>query len=153
MWEVTHGYLPSQEALMQFVMSGGTAGPADLGGRPNSEPGWSEPGWAGTYPERVGNQPWQGGRGRGRFSRGGGFGYRYGNPRERDQWGYDQGTDAVILAEEGPSASNGQTSMLGDSIQGQLVSQEVATTVGAGGRMQRVGDKWVFVRDAPSGVV
>jgi protein NRD1 len=141
MWEAGYGYSPSQEALMQFVFARGMSGSVIPSSQTSTEQGWSEQGWAGPNSEGVGGQPWPGSTGRG----GGTSSFGYGVTRDtREQWGHNQETDSVGLGKNlGLSANSGNTPPPGDN--------EINTTsVGAGGRMQRVGDKWVFVRDTPS---
>ncbi|KAJ7130636.1 hypothetical protein C8R44DRAFT_872422 [Mycena epipterygia] len=133
MWQVTHGYLPSTEQLMEFVMTGGAAVVASQQPQPQQlhQPEWNG-GWGGmpTAP-----QPRRGARGRGGFSRGrggGGYGARDG----QHGWHSDMGeTDAIVLG--------------GGDVDAMM--EEPASSPekggGLGGRMQRVGEKWVFVRD------
>ncbi|KAJ6518900.1 hypothetical protein C8R45DRAFT_885111 [Mycena sanguinolenta] len=140
MWQVTHGVLPSTEQLMAFVMSGGVmTGPA--AGVPNqqqlSQTEWTGgQAWAGGS---AGVQPGRGMRGRGGFSRGRGRGYGGGFARDgQDRWHSDMGqTDAIVLG--GGDADAMEVESVG--------LPEKGGGGGAGGRMQRVGEKWVFVRD------
>lgn len=144
MWQVTYGYLPSQEELMQLVMSGGliaraaAAGiiPGQYPGGVGMQQGWHQPGGA-----QWGGLP----------NQGGGPGYGQGNVRYNQQQkggynsGYQQGTDAIVLG--GGDESDGsamQVDLSASTAQAISPSGEG----GPGGRMQRVGDKWVFVRDA-----
>ncbi|RDB23605.1 hypothetical protein Hypma_008997 [Hypsizygus marmoreus] len=134
MWQVTHGYMPTTEQLMLFAM-------------PPVQPAVTTPVIpTQNWPNTTG-QVWRGaGRGRG-FVRGrGGFGH--GNPRNvQGEWAHndmDQGTDAVVLG-GGSSPERDIASM--DDIQTGSSGNE-----GPGGRMQRIGDKWVFVRDSAGGV-
>jgi len=125
MWTVTNGYPPSQEALMQFVMTQ-TAGAVGYGGSSGEQVGWGGSGWAG---ERAGGP---------RFVR-------------ED---YAMHTDAVVLSGEGSTSLNDEEMTDGDRVvlhqqqpQQQTNVPTQGRTVGSGGRMQRVGDRWVFVRD------
>ncbi|KAG6825500.1 hypothetical protein H0H92_003487 [Tricholoma furcatifolium] len=134
MWQVTNGYLPSTEELGQFVMSTTMASMA------SNVPAWQ------TMPTNH-NQQWSaGGRGRGGFARGrGGFS---GNGRNvQQEWGqYEmnhQDTDAVVLGQSTNSGSQGDK-MHNDGSSTNL------TQVNTGGKMQRVGDKWMFVREPVS---
>ncbi|KAJ7504290.1 hypothetical protein B0H11DRAFT_510253 [Mycena galericulata] len=131
MWQVTHGHPPSMEQLMEFVMSGGVMGPQPQQQRP---PEWTGgPSW-GAVP--TGPPPRRGTRGRGGFSRGRGY-YGGGNARDgQERWHSDMGeTDAIVLGGGGED-----TTMVEESAQPEKGG-------GLGGRMQRVGEKWVFVRD------
>jgi len=152
MWQVTYGYLPSQEELMQFVMSGGVIASAAAAGiipgqyqtgMTTIEQGWLQSGeqWAG---------PSAGGLGVGYPNRGGGPGYGNVNGRNNQQhrggyMTYQQNSDAIILG-------GGDTSSENDSMQVESPPSAVQASPPSGdgespGRMQRVGDKWIFVRD------
>ncbi|KAF8967598.1 hypothetical protein BDZ97DRAFT_1916551 [Flammula alnicola] len=149
MWQVTHGYLPSTEELMQFVMTSGSAQPAPNASLSNQD-----------FTKSSVLPPTGRGRGRGRDK--GGFGggrggTMYGNGRtmQEDSWGYDdhsQATDAVVLGEG--SASNEK--QYNNTVNGGQIRSPTddhgPTGSSAGGRMQRVGDKWVFVRGTPMDV-
>lgn len=139
MWMVSNGYMPSTEQLMQFVVSCGTGQQMPMGSNmqlPNQEFPQH------TYASR--------GRGRGRGGFLGGRSSGYSNGRNlRDDIDYaddDQATDAIVLGGgDGasgepytPRASNGQAPV---SPEAQNIGGLVSS-----GRMQRVGDKWVFVR-------
>lgn len=137
MWQVTHGYLPSTEQLMEFVMSGGAAVVASQ--QQQQQPEWNGgPGWGGI---QTGPQPRRGARGRGGFSRGRGYGG--GNfARDGERWQSDMGeTDAIVLG--------------GGDTDAMMVESADSSEKGGGlgGRMQRVGEKWVFVRDPISNEV
>ncbi|KAF7370518.1 hypothetical protein MSAN_00683800 [Mycena sanguinolenta] len=138
MWQVTHGVLPSTEQLMAFVMSGGVmTGPA--AGVPNQQQ-LSQTEWTGGHAwggGSAGMQPGRGIRGRGGFSRGRGRAYGGGFARDgQDRWHSDMGqTDAIVLG-------GGDTDAM--EVEGADVPGKGG---GGGGRMQRVGEKWVFVRD------
>lgn len=143
MWQVTYGYLPSQEQLMQLVMSGGlVAGAAAAGMIPGQYPGtgmgmqqqqgWQQFGGAGagvpnqaTYDQGRLNQP-----------------HRSSYPPNS---GYQQGTDAIVLGGGDDSTEN---TMHVDSATDSGQISPSNGDGGLGGRMQRVGDKWVFVRDS-----
>jgi protein NRD1 len=137
MWQVTHGYLPSTEQLMEFVMSGGAAVVASQ--QQQQQPEWNGgPGWGGI---QTGPQPRRGARGRGGFSRGRSYGG--GNfARDGERWQSDMGeTDAIVLG--------------GGDTDAMMVESADSSEKGGGlgGRMQRVGEKWVFVRDPISNEV
>jgi len=154
MWQVTHGYAPSQEALMQFISKGMTD-PTPLT-QSGSEKGWSDPKWSSSHSDQGGTQIWRGGRGRGGALRGG-RGSSFGQGITRDsgnKWSYEHESDAIVLGgDAGHHAGNGDAQMSiedGNQIPRQGLSMEAgigSNVVGAGGRMQRVGDKWVFVRN------
>jgi protein NRD1 len=152
MWQVTYGYLPSQEELMQFVMSGGVIASAAAAGMipgqyqtgmMGMEQGWLQSGggqWAGPSGSLGGGYP----------NQGGGPGYGNGNARNSQQqrggfMGYQQSSDAIVLGGGDVSSENDamQVESPPHPAQGSPPSGE-----GGGGRMQRVGDKWLFMRDA-----
>ncbi|KAF8075099.1 hypothetical protein FPV67DRAFT_1665837 [Lyophyllum atratum] len=128
MWQVTHGYLPTTEELMQFFL-----------------PAMQQPSFA-DVPTPVQGQGWhnssgQGwrGRGRGGSARGrGGFGHGNARAGEWPQHDSSQETDAIVLG--GGSASDMEVEHMDTSLSSPSRS--------GGGRMQRIGDKWVFVRDS-----
>ncbi|EGN96835.1 hypothetical protein SERLA73DRAFT_185021 [Serpula lacrymans var. lacrymans S7.3] len=171
MWQVTYGYPPSQEQLMQFVLSGGTVTgeppTSELGGEQSGER--SEPDWLESKEERGYSDTWGSGTGQGNgHARGRGGSFEHGNYRDsHEQWGYmnsayGQHTDAVILGEGGGQESSDgamEGQVYADAAGQQTDAQEQLSnatrpqTGGTGGRMQRVGDKWMFVREAASGVV
>lgn len=134
MWQVTHGYAPTTEQLMQFVMGMGTGQQAQI-----EAEGWD------TKDAHSSGQVWGGSRGaRGGFYRGrarGGF--THGKVRNvHEGWGYDgnsQPTDAIVLG-------GGSDDMDVSTPEEKHVASE-SNGGGLGGRMQRIGDKWVFVRD------
>jgi len=147
MWQVTHGYIPSQEALLQFLSRGMTD--TTLPTQSNSEQGW-----AGSHSD-PGAQMWRG-RGRGGYSGGRGSGLGKSSTRDsKEKWSYEQESDAIVLGgDTGRYAGNGNGDVQmstedGTQIARPGISEASAgsNVVGAGGRMQRVGDKWVFVRD------
>ncbi|KAJ7091443.1 hypothetical protein B0H15DRAFT_922227 [Mycena belliarum] len=124
MWQVTHGFLPSAEQLMEFVMSGGTM----VATQAQQQPGWvGGQSWGGNT---AGAQPRRGARGRGGFARGRGYGGNF----ARDGYSDMGQTDAIVLGG-------------GDE---DVMMTEGSGPSEKGGRMQRVGEKWVFVRDMGS---
>ncbi|KAF8159482.1 hypothetical protein B0H34DRAFT_406112 [Crassisporium funariophilum] len=139
LWQVTHGYLPSTEQLMQFVVSCGT-------GQMNSQNiELSNGDTFQSHPQS--NQTRGRGRGRGGFQRGRG-GMTYGNGRniqEGSDYDMSQATDAIVLGGEEVPHSDHQ---IDTSFQGQdnAPQESQGMPVSSSGRMQRVGDKWVFVR-------
>ncbi|KAI0305875.1 hypothetical protein B0F90DRAFT_1624340, partial [Multifurca ochricompacta] len=155
-WTVTNGRSPSQEELMMFVMEFtiGMAGQTPTGGPPVQGDQRTGHGWMGG--EARGGPP-RGGRGRGAFgAREGRNGFAYGNSREdQGRWDYGgdsyaESTDAVVLGEH-TNTQNG----FGWSQDSHEPAQESADEEGeqqggqgaTGGRMQKVGDNWVFVRN------
>jgi len=155
MWQVTYGYLPSQEELMQFVMSGGVIASAAAAGMiPGQyqtgmmgvEHGWLQSGggqWAGPSGVIGGGYP----------NRGSGPGYgNNGTARNSQQqrgvyMGYQQSSDAIVLGGGDVSSENDAMQVESPPHTAQ-VSSPSGEGEGGPGRMQRVGDKWVFVRDA-----
>lgn len=91
------------------------------------------------------SQSWTGAPGRGRDSLSGGRGTSaYGNARDA-HWTHDSNhtTDAVVLG--GPTGPEAEV-VPGKDSQMNLASPN--RNVGSGGRMQRIGDKWLFVRES-----
>jgi protein NRD1 len=133
MWQVTYGYTPSTEQLMQFVFAA-AAGQASVSG----QLGINQDGATSSA------QAWGGtGRGRGGFNRGRGT-FEHGNARNaHEHWTHDssQTTDAVVLG--GTTGPEAEVPGEDDS---QMNPASPNRSVGSGGRMQRIGDKWVFVR-------
>lgn len=142
MWKTTYGYLPSQEELMEFVLTEGMASTGAVTGQhDNSQSGQWQPNGRFNTGSRGGGGDWR------NSGRGGHLGNGAGN-----QWGYSntgdsQHTDAVVLgggddqdAEQQPATNehlDGQNEAAGEQKQGV-------------GRMQRVGDKWMFVKESAS---
>lgn len=129
MWQVTNGYLPTTEQLMQFVM---TVGPvqSDQQLKPMQNPSISSGQPRGNY------------RGRG-FSRGR-SGFTHGKDRSTEEgWAQSDNAMAIDTALEEVSASYNAGIVTPEPGEGN--------SGGLGGRMQRIGDKWVFVRD-PAGI-
>ncbi|KAJ7759202.1 hypothetical protein B0H16DRAFT_1534769 [Mycena metata] len=139
MWQVTHGHPPSQQQLMQFVMSGGAVAsqqPMLPMQQLQQQADWGGGGSAyGAY--SMGPQPRRGARGRGGFSRGRGGGNfaRDG----QDRWSNMGETDAIVLG------GGDMDTVMDETTNAASPPQENGG--GLGGRMQRVGEKWVFVRD------
>ena len=133
LWQVTNGYLPSTEQLMQFVMASASrlsevTAAAEF--RKNATP---------SIPNAVttGGKAWGGLPGA----------TEYGN-RSMHVGCYDNGqaTDAVVLGgrlDGGQAAEPNGTSLFDVQNESALVSSS--------GRMQKVGDKWVFVRGTAVG--
>ena len=128
MWQVTYGHLPRTEQLMQFVV----AAQATLA---------TSCDWSATPAQGLGNlNNGNGGYDIGRDPIGGG---PYGNGNTRNGHGKwtnndtSHGTDAVVLG--GGSSPSTSIDILDTSQKSQ--------GSGGGGRMQKVGDKWLFVRE------
>ncbi|KAF4610683.1 hypothetical protein D9613_006997 [Agrocybe pediades] len=142
MWQVTNGYLPSTEELMQFVVSGFSMQPT-----PSAE--------ATTHALEPNHMFHNGGRGGGRggfsFAGPGRGGSARGNVRtnmpEGNDWARNnQATDAVVLG--GGNDEVDQYAVKSTVFAtGQDAHNPTSSNATAGGRMQRVGDKWVFVRE------
>jgi protein NRD1 len=128
LWQVTNGYLPSTEQLMQFVMTSAS-------GLSEMTPATSNKEF--TTPS-IPNGMATGGKARGGFP---GAPGRGGHGNGRSGVAYYDATDAVLLGGglgEGQSAEPKGTSSFSAQSESALASSS--------GRMQKVGDKWVFVR-------
>ena len=125
MWQVTNGYLPSTEQLIQFVISCGTGQmsfPELSNGNQQQSTGFT-------------NQSW----GEEQLS-----GSGYGNGRNMHQG--SETTDAIVLG--GGDTNSPQNTLISSGQKPILESQ----TSSSSGRMQKVGDKWVFVRGSTTDV-
>jgi len=146
MWQVTHGHLPSTAELMQFVTSG-------LSLQSNSAAITT------NHTLETSHSNFNRGRGRGRggfsFTARGRGGSVRGNGRSMygggDWTENPQATDAIVLG--GGDAELDQYAVK-TTVSPPVVSPPVtyeaqysASSNAASGRMQRIGDKWVFVRD------
>ncbi|KDQ61537.1 hypothetical protein JAAARDRAFT_122738 [Jaapia argillacea MUCL 33604] len=152
-WAVSYGYLPSQEELMQLVVARSMT---DVGAASTSQgtmqgDQWSANGWMGSY-GGIGNEEMWNGDGQGDWTAGGmGVSY-YGNGRDgQEQWGF--GGSPSEVSEAPMVASNPAVSApaeLLDKSEAMLEEQSGGggNSVGASGRMQKVGDKWIFVKGA-----
>jgi len=132
LWQVTYGELPTTEQLMEFAMESMTSGQVPSASHTSLD--MQESSWDNSYGH---GQHWRG-RGRGGPPRGGFNGY--GN--DRNGWNHDDNsqTDAIVLG----GSTDTSTERRLDSIS---ISQENSRGgAGTGGKMQKVGDKWVFVR-------
>ena len=129
MWQVTNGYLPSTEQLIQFVISCGT-GQMSFAELSN-----------GNQQQSVGftNQSW------GDDHSGGGF--PYGNGRNMLP-GNDitQTTDAIVLGGDDTNSPKNASISSGQKPTPTLHESRTSLAGSSSGRMQKVGDKWVFVR-------
>ncbi|KAJ6581621.1 hypothetical protein B0H19DRAFT_1116037 [Mycena capillaripes] len=134
MWQVTHGQPPTGDQLMEFVKFVMSGGAAIVASQHQQQPEWTGgPGW-GAIPTGP-PPPRRGARGRGGFR---GRGYGGGNfARDgQERWHSDMNeTDAIVLG-------GGDADAMEDA-----GTPENGGSGGLGGRMQRVGEKWVFVRD------
>lgn len=173
-WAVTNGYTPSQEELMQYVMGNMFAVATSQFGmqtqpqQPQGIQTWTSDDETQNWNRAQSSRG--GGRGRGRGS------FTHGNSRGGGQWGHsgdrredDRGTDAVMLGGgdemdtsgydigyEGAAWQEDQQQYGGTwsgevggqdyPAQGNNLEKEGVDEGGYGGKMQKVGDKWVFVR-------
>jgi protein NRD1 len=152
MWKVTHGHTPSQEELLQFIMMGSmmqggmmtgnegdVADPNAYGQQQSSSLIVQQQQWGQSNWPTNGVAPAQNG---GVWSEGGhhSHGYDNGNYRKGSNIGY---SDAVVLGggteEEDVSSESAANA--------QIDSNADSSRAGGGGRMKRVGDRWIFVRD------
>ncbi|KAL1716329.1 hypothetical protein EV715DRAFT_293402 [Schizophyllum commune] len=172
LWQTTYGVTPSGEVLMQFVMekkmqaewaaaggmgmnaSGvgmgmgamGTMGMGQGGMGMGTGMGGMGQGMGGAD---MGGQAWRGGarggrggfrgrgNGRGSFAPNGQAGFAHGGAGQFTHSAAGQSTDAIVLGGDG-----------GDTSPPQAEASAASPTSGGGpgGRMQKVGDKWMFVR-------
>ncbi|KDR80698.1 hypothetical protein GALMADRAFT_241098 [Galerina marginata CBS 339.88] len=137
MWQVTHGYLPTTQQLMEFVISSGTGQSNPTAEITNH-----------TFESSHGPSNRGRGRGRGGFYRGRG-GTTHGNGRsmqdsDRDFDYTSQATDAIVLGGEPQLENIPQTTV--NSAQSMEAQEDQSASNSSSGRMQRVGDKWMFVR-------
>lgn len=165
-WAATNGRQPLQEELMMFVMEftvsmANQALPSAPAATPANQ--WTGQRWMG---DSRGGPP-RGGRGRGGFGgRGGRRGFHSaGGNAGQTRWDYRDGgdayadangTDAIVLVEhtnDDVQSGSGWAQDAHEQAQGggpgeegeeQMGGQEAT---GTGGRMQKVGDNWVFVRN------
>jgi protein NRD1 len=108
-WQMSQGYMPSQEELMQYVMMSMQMNPAAMMGAS----------MAGAM-----NGP--------QFNQGGM------DPGFHGQTGWS----GQYQAHQTSNGAETAAQVLGEPVQDQTASK----TVGEGGKMERVGDKWVFVK-------
>ncbi|KAH9036435.1 hypothetical protein EDB84DRAFT_1437675 [Lactarius hengduanensis] len=156
-WAATNGRSPTQEELMMFVMEFtiGMAGQAPPSVPPVQAGPQAGYGWMG---EPRGGPPRGRGAFRGRGGRGG-FAHNAGGGQKRWDVGGDayaeNETDAIVLGEH-TNNQNGSDWAQGSHEQAQASpdgdddgdgEQMESGGSTAGGRMQKVGDNWVFVRD------
>ncbi|KAI0339630.1 hypothetical protein BDW22DRAFT_1361205 [Trametopsis cervina] len=147
-WNVTNGYMPSQEELMQYMLSMSTPNTFPIMSYEEDQTAqWSdrqEAGWGQGTPRR-------GGRGhRGSFGHGHEYGNGRGDFRERGQGrGFDHDTDALTLV--GGDESISYTEPISDHTQAQPQHDMIPggyEEAGPGpftkGGMQKVGDGWVW---------
>lgn len=129
LWQVTNGRPPSQEELVQFIVSYGT-------------------GMASTLQASDQNIDQQNFTFRGR-GRGGGFSRgRVGNGRlATNGWRNEEDSQScAIVLGGGEDATDDGVNINSDHRTPEPSMQQNQTSVGNTGRMQKVGDKWVFVR-------
>ncbi|KAL1701896.1 hypothetical protein EV121DRAFT_293799 [Schizophyllum commune] len=173
LWQTTYGVTPSGEVLMQFVMekkmqaewaaaggmgmnaSGvgmgmgamGTMGMGQGGMGMGTGMGGMGQGMGGAD---MGGQAWRGGarggrggfrgrgNGRGSFAPNGQAGFAHGGAGQFTHSAAGQSTDAIVLGGDGGGTSPPQAEA--------SAASPTSGGGGPGGRMQKVGDKWMFVR-------
>lgn len=133
LWQVTNGCLPSQEQLVQFIISCGTGQQM----APTFQPSNQSFNQQNYTPFR--------GRGRGRgFSRGHG-GSGYGNGRvDFDGWGKEDDSQTCAIVLGGGEDDDGGNASSDHGISEPSAQSSVANA----GCMQKVGDTWKFVLNA-----
>jgi protein NRD1 len=174
-WAATNGRQPLQEELMMFVMEftvsmASQALPSGPAAQANQWTGQGQR-WTGGDP-RGGGPPPRGGRGRGGAfgTRGGGRrGFNPGGSGGQSRWDYGgdgyasmdaNDTDAIVLGEHTNDVSSGWAAQdvhheqaaqagtgPGEEGDGLMGMGGLGATGATGGRMQKVGDNWVFVRN------
>ena len=151
MWQASCGYMPSQEELIQFVVASRSTETGTVASQPLMNQPWPNSGWSNTNFGVTRGQPWRGrGRGSTGYTRGGRGSYGH----SHEQWGYmttgyaSNASDAIVL---GGTEDNANQESNEEGKSNQENGQE-DTQSRTGGRMQRVGDKWIFVRDPAGGV-
>ncbi|KAF9045663.1 hypothetical protein BDZ89DRAFT_133216 [Hymenopellis radicata] len=135
MWEVTNGYSPSQEELMQYMAL------IMMGHAPPMQPVQVNSQFSDSSGQWQGGGHGRGGYG-GQTARGRG-GYTSGRGRINGQgggWNGDHATHSEGIVLGGGDALDATTV---DS-----TSSQAATGTQTGGSMQRVGEKWVFVKNS-----
>lgn len=155
MWKTTYDYLPSQEELMQFILAGGMALAGGTGCHYDNSQSQLQ-GHGGAGQGYKGNGAWRG-RGRGNINGGRGGHVGHGDYGEAGQWGAHSNaeyTDAIVLGENA-GVQEEELDQYSTSVEhpdGHRDHDESTAieTQARGGRMQRVGDKWMFVRDPMS---
>jgi protein NRD1 len=170
-WAATNGRQPLQEELMMFVMEFTVSSMANQTLPPGGPAAQADNQWTTSQGQRwMGDAPNRGGPPRGGRGRGGAFGNRggrrgfysggsgrggreYGGGDGYEGYGDANGTDAIVLGEH---TNDTQSSQAQDAPAHEQVEQaglgegeegEVDGRTGTGGRMQKVGDNWVFVRN------
>ncbi|KAJ3881686.1 hypothetical protein F5051DRAFT_396658 [Lentinula edodes] len=124
MWLVSYGTMPTTEQLMQFVMfAGASADPSQM----MSQDSWDQSGWDGT-------------------------GNPYMEIQNVSMGGMNGGMAYGGNHLQGQSTANGNWKAGGDPrVAHQSKSNaEEPSTEKRGGGMRKVGDKWIFVREADS---
>ncbi len=132
MWEITNGYSPSQEELMQYMAL------IVMGQAPQIQPVQVNSQFSDSSGPWLGGGHGSGGYG-GQTARGRG-GYTSGRGRFNGQAGGWNGDHSEGIVLGGGDASNATAV---DS-----ASPQAATGTQTGGSMQRVGEKWVFVKNS-----
>ncbi|KAG2075697.1 hypothetical protein BDR04DRAFT_1091302 [Suillus decipiens] len=144
MWHSTYGDTPSQEELMQFVMTGGVVA---FTGQTNAV----QAGQWGAQSAGSG-RGWQEDRGRGRgLMAGRGDTLGHGKYRDDGHWDDAQHSDAIVLGEasgqdSGHGGEQAQCMDLAQTGRDDLLDVDDSQNV-ASGRMEQVGDKQVFMQE------
>jgi protein NRD1 len=171
-WAATNGRQPLQEELMMFVMEFTVSSMANqaLPGGPAAQATNQWTTGQGQGQRWMGDSLSRGGPPRGGRGRGGAFGNRggrrgfYSGGNSRAGWeyggdgygGYDgdaNGTDAIVLGEHTNDIQSSQAhdapvhEQVVQAGPGQGEEDDGQGATGTGGRMQKVGDNWVFVRN------
>jgi len=132
MWQGTHGYPPSTEQLIEFVVSCGTGQMSFLepsNGNQQQSVGFAD--------QSLGEEQLSG------------SGFPYGKGRNMHQGNnITQATDAIVLG-GGDTNSPKNTSISSGQKPTPTLHESQSSSGSGSGRMQKVGDKWVFVRGGP----
>lgn len=132
MWEAMNGYTPSMQELMQFMMMGALSHSFQSQNLQQQ----STVGFNGTN----GTDGYEGGYGRGVARGTGGNGGFYGNSRNNDREEVNgQSTDVAVRGSGGMDSEGSRKTPGGEQ------NQSLTSGVLPGGKMQKVGDRWVFV--------
>jgi protein NRD1 len=151
MWQASYGHVPSQEQLMQFVYASSAAVAGTVVGQVADQT-WSNTDWSDMSSGVGRGSSWRGGRGSRSFSRRGGED----SGRSQESWDAAYGattSDAIVLgcgSEDSPP--NSSVASVSQPEQETSTAGAAHTSGGVGGKMQRVGDKWMFVRETVGGV-
>jgi protein NRD1 len=161
-WQLSCGYLPSQQELMQFVMAK-TMAATGVDSQSMIEETWeNSAGWPDAHRGAYGGRAWRG-RGRGSGGHGHHRGYPggYGIGHNQEQWGtmnmeHAAGmSDAIVLrggADNHAIQEGRRQESTGATAKVEAGQAGSHAGIAGAGKMQRVGDKWIFVREPAAGV-